>query len=184
MSGSVNKVILLGNLGSDPELRYTQSGTAVANFSLATNDSEKDGDGWKDRVEWHRITVWTKLAERCSEYLRKGSSVYLEGRLQTRKWQDKDGMDRYTTEIVAFTVQFLGAAGGGGGGGDRNYGGGGGGRGDQGGGRDDGRNEPQQRQPQQPQQPPAGQGNEGGGNEPVTRPSSADDDDFPFSPCT
>ena len=116
MAGSVNKVILLGNLGGDPELRYTPSGQAVANFNLATNDRMQRDGNWEDRTEWHRVVVWAKLAERCNEYLKKGSSVYLEGRIQTRKWQDKDGGNRYTTEIVAFTVQFLTRAGEGGGG--------------------------------------------------------------------
>ncbi len=107
MAGSFNKVLLLGNLGGDPELRHTPSGQSVANFNLATNDRvQKDGN-WEDRTEWHRIVVWGKLAERCNEYLKKGSSAFLEGRIQTRKWQDRDGGDRYTTEIVAFTVQFL-----------------------------------------------------------------------------
>ena len=121
MAGSVNKVLLLGNLGGDPELRYTPSGQAVANFNLATNERvQKDGN-WEDRTEWHRVVVWAKLAERCNEYLKKGSSVFLEGRIQTRKWQDREGGDRYTTEIVAFTVQFLSrvSEGGGGGGGGR-----------------------------------------------------------------
>ena len=115
MAGSVNKVILLGNLGGDPELRHTPSGQAVANFNLATNDRVQRDGNWEDRTEWHRVVVWAKLAERCNEYLKKGSSVYLEGRIQTRKWQDKEGGNRYTTEIVAFTVQFLTRAGAGGG---------------------------------------------------------------------
>ncbi|MFH1531263.1 MAG: single-stranded DNA-binding protein [Pseudomonadota bacterium] len=119
MAGSVNKVLLLGNLGGDPELRYTPSGQAVANFNLATNERvQKDGN-WEERTEWHRIVVWGKLAERCNEYLKKGSSVFLEGRIQTRKWQDREGGDRYTTEIVAFTVQFLSRTSEGGGGGGR-----------------------------------------------------------------
>jgi single-strand DNA-binding protein len=107
MAGSVNKAILLGRLGADPELRYTPSGQAVANFNLATNERVQRDGTWEDRTEWHRVVVWGKLAERCNQYLKKGNQVYLEGRIQTRKWQDRDGGDRYTTEIVAFTVQFL-----------------------------------------------------------------------------
>jgi single-strand DNA-binding protein len=106
---SVNKVILIGNLGRDPELRYTQSGQAVANFTLATNEQWKDRDGnAQERVEWHRIAVWGKQAENCAQYLQKGRSVYVEGRLQTREWEDKEGQKRRTTEIHAQTVQFLG----------------------------------------------------------------------------
>ena len=119
MAGSVNKALLLGNLGGDPELRYTPSGQAVANFNLATNERVQRDGNWEDRTEWHRVVVWGKLAERCNEYLKKGSSVFLEGRIQTRKWQDRDGGDKYTTEIVAFTVQFLSRASEGGGGGGR-----------------------------------------------------------------
>lgn len=106
---SVNKVILVGNLGRDPELRYTQGGAAVANFSLATNERWRDNDGeQQERTEWHRITVWGKTAENCAQYLQKGSSVYIEGRLETREWEDKDGNKRWTTNIIARTVQFLG----------------------------------------------------------------------------
>lgn len=109
---SINKVILIGNLGRDPELRYTQSGQAVANFSLATTDrfSNREGDR-QERTEWHRITVWGKTAENCAQYLNKGRSVYVEGRLQTREWEDKEGQKRRTTEVIAQTVQFLGARG-------------------------------------------------------------------------
>lgn len=109
---SVNKVILIGNLGSDPEVKYTPSGAAVANFNLATNESWTGKDGKKEeRTEWHRIVAWSKLAELCGEYLSKGRPVYIEGRLQTRDWTDKDGNKRYTTEIVAQTLQFLGSPG-------------------------------------------------------------------------
>lgn len=109
---SVNKVILIGNLGSDPEVKYTPSGAAVANFNIATNESWTGKDGKKEeRTEWHRIVVWNKLAELCGEYLSKGRTVYIEGRLQTREWNDKDGNKRYTTEVVAQTLQFLGSAG-------------------------------------------------------------------------
>src|SRR4051812_41804377 len=106
---SVNKVILVGRLGQNPEVRYTPSGAAVANFSVATNESWTDKSGQKqERTEWHRIVVWGKLAELCSQYLSKGRQAYIEGRLQTREWQDKDGNKKYTTEVQAQTVQFLG----------------------------------------------------------------------------
>ena len=105
----VNKVILIGNLGRDPELRYTQSGQAVANFTLATAErfSTREGER-QERTEWHRIVAWGRTAELCAQYLSKGRSVYVEGRLQTREWEDKEGQKRRTTEIVAQTVQFLG----------------------------------------------------------------------------
>jgi len=107
---SVNKVILIGRLGSNPEVRFTPSGSAVANFNVATNESWNDKNGQKqERTEWHRIVVWGKLAQLCGEYLAKGRQVYLEGRLQTRQWQDKEGQTKYTTEVIANTVQFLGA---------------------------------------------------------------------------
>jgi len=113
---SVNKVILVGNLGRDPELRYIQSGQAVANFTLATNDRWRDKEGNnQERTEWHRIVVWGKSAENCAQYLQKGRSVYVEGRLQTREWEDKEGNKRQTTEVVAQAVQFLGGRGGAGG---------------------------------------------------------------------
>lgn len=106
---SVNKVILIGRLGQDPELKYTPSGTAVANFSLATSESWNDKSGQKqDRTEWHRIVVWGKLAELCNQYLAKGRQAFVEGALQTRSWEGKDGNKRYTTEINARSVQFLG----------------------------------------------------------------------------
>ena len=108
---SVNKVILLGNLGSDPELRYTPSGRAVANFSLATSEQWTNKDGEKEeKTEWHRIVAWGRLGEICGEYLSKGSQVYIDGRLQTRAWEDRDGNKRYTTEIIAQTMQMLGGA--------------------------------------------------------------------------
>ena len=114
---SVNKVILVGNLGRDPELRYTQGGQAVANFTVATNERWTDKDGSnQERTEWHRIVVWGKQAENCAQYLQKGRSVYVEGRLQTRDWEDREGNKRTTTEIVAQAVQFLGGRGGGAGG--------------------------------------------------------------------
>jgi single-strand DNA-binding protein len=107
--GSVNKVILIGNLGRDPELRYTQSGQAVANFTLATSErfANKAGEQ-QERTEWHRIVAWGKTGELCAQYLSKGRSVYIEGRLQTRDWEDKEGQKRSTTEIVAQNVTFLG----------------------------------------------------------------------------
>lgn len=114
---SVNKVILVGNLGRDPELRYTQSGQAVANFTLATTERFSNREGERqERTEWHRIVAWGRTAELCAQYLAKGRSVYIEGRLQTREWEDKEGQKRRTTEITAQTVQFLGGRGGSGGG--------------------------------------------------------------------
>ena len=106
---SVNKVMLLGRLGADPELRYTQSQTPVCSMSLATNDRRKNAAGeWADFTEWHKIVVFGKQAENCSQYLKKGRQAFIEGRVQTRKWQDKEGKDRYTTEILANSVQFIG----------------------------------------------------------------------------
>jgi len=123
MAGGVNKVFLIGNLGVDPEVRFTPSGQAVANFRIATNESWTDKSGQKqERTEWHRIVVWGKLAELCGEYLKKGRQCFVEGRLQTREWTDKEGKKNYTTEVVANNVQFLGGRGEGGGG----FGGGGG----------------------------------------------------------
>ena len=109
---SVNKVILIGRLGQNPELRYTPSGAAVANFSIATNETWNDKNGQKqERTDWHRIVAWGKQAELCSQYLQKGRQVYIEGSLQTRQWQDQQGQTRYTTEVKANTIQFLGGAG-------------------------------------------------------------------------
>ncbi|MDZ4097814.1 MAG: single-stranded DNA-binding protein [Methylophilaceae bacterium] len=106
---SVNKVILVGNLGRDPEVRYMPNGEAVCNFSIATTDNWKDKNGQKqERTEWHNIVMYRKLAEIAGEYLKKGRPVYVEGRLQTRKWQTKEGQDRYTTEIIADQMQMLG----------------------------------------------------------------------------
>ncbi|KVD68241.1 single-stranded DNA-binding protein [Burkholderia ubonensis] len=179
---SVNKVILVGNLGADPEVRYLPSGDAVANIRLATTDRYKDkaSGEFKEMTEWHRVAFFGRLAEIVSEYLKKGSSVYIEGRIRTRKWQGQDGQDRYSTEIVADQMQMLGGrggSGGGGGGGDEGgYGGGyggGGGRGEQmerggGGGR-------------------AGGAARGGGGAAQSRPSASAgggfdemDDDIPF----
>ena len=119
--GGVNKVILIGNLGGDPEVRYTPGGAAVANVNLATNESWTDREGQRqERTEWHRLVFWSKLAEIVGQYLKKGSKVYVEGRLQTRQWDDQSGQKRYTTEIVVSDMQMLdgrgdGAMGGGGG---------------------------------------------------------------------
>jgi single-strand DNA-binding protein len=108
---SVNKVLLIGRLGNNPEIRYTNTGTAVANFNLATSENWNDKNGQRqERTEWHRVVVWGKLAELCEKYLSKGRQCFVEGRLQTRSWDDKDGNKRYTTEIVASTIQFLGTA--------------------------------------------------------------------------
>jgi single-strand DNA-binding protein len=108
----VNKVTLIGNLGKDPEVRYTQDGKAVASFNIATTETWKKQDGSKEELtEWHRIVAFARLGEICGEYLKKGSKIYLEGRLQTRKWEDKEGNTRYTTEIVAREMKMLSARG-------------------------------------------------------------------------
>ena len=115
MMRGVNRAIIVGQLGKDPEMRYTADGKAIANFSVATSEQWKDKQtGEKqEKTEWHRISIFGKLAEIAGEYLRKGSQVYLEGKIQTRKWQDKDGQDRYTTEIIADQMQMLGGKSGG-----------------------------------------------------------------------
>ena len=122
---SVNKVILIGNLGRDPETRYMPEGGAITNISIATTEKWKDKNGeMQEKTEWHRVAFFGKLAEIAGEYLKKGSQVYVEGRLQTRKWQDKEGVDKYTTEVVANVMQMLGSRSGmGGSGGDRDMGG-------------------------------------------------------------
>lgn len=165
---SVNKVILLGNLGADPEVRFTPSGQAVANFRMATTDSWTDrASGQRqERTEWHRIVVWGKLAELAGEYLSKGRQVYVEGRLQTRQWDDRDGQKRYTTEIVANAMQFLGGRGGQDGPGGGGFGGGGAG-GDGGGGRG-------------PSGGGHGGGGGGGGVDYDYGPPPMTDDDVPF----
>lgn len=110
--GSVNKVILVGNLGRDAELRYTPGGAAVCNFSVATTEVWNDKSGQKqEKTEWHKVTLWGKTAEALSEYLQKGKQVYVEGRLETRKWQDKDGNDKYSTEVRADKITLLGGGG-------------------------------------------------------------------------
>jgi single-strand DNA-binding protein len=169
MAGGVNKVILIGNLGADPEVRFTPGGQAVANFRIATSETWNDKNGQKqERTEWHRIVVWGKLAELCGEYLKKGRQCYVEGRLQTREWTDKENRKNYTTEVVANTVTFLGGrdgagAGAGGGGGSR-----GGGSSQRGGGQQQGGYDDYGA-------PPMGmdEGGGGGGN-------GGGDDDIPF----
>jgi len=157
----VNKVIIVGNLGNDPEVRYSSNGAAIANISVATSDSWKDKNTGErqERTEWHRIVMFNRLGEIAGEYLKKGSKVYIEGKLQTRKWQDQQGNDRYSTEIVADQMQMLDSRGGGmgggqgGGGGFQQQGGGqnqyGGGQQQQGGGQQFGGGQPQQA-PSQP----------------------------------
>lgn len=124
MARGINKVILVGNLGNDPDVRYTAGGAAVANVSIATTEAWKDRESgeMQEKTEWHKVVFFGKLAEIVAEYVKKGSQIYIEGRLQTRKWQDKEGNERYTTEIVANEMQMLGgrSSGGGGGGGGGN----------------------------------------------------------------
>lgn len=117
MARGLNKVMLIGNLGADPEVRYTAGGSAIANVRIATAESwrDKESGDQQERTEWHRVVFFGKLAEIAAEYLKKGSQVYVEGRLQTRKWTNKDGVDQYTTEIVANEMQMLGGRGGAGG---------------------------------------------------------------------
>ena len=159
MARGINKVIIVGNLGQDPETRYMPSGSAVTNFTVATNESWKDKQTGeqKDRTEWHRVAMFNRLAEIAAEYLRKGSQVYIEGKLRTRKWQGQDGNDRYTTEIIADEMQMLGGRGGSGGG-------------DFGGGRSQGG----------PQGGGQGSGQGGGGSAPPQPGPEEFDDDIPF----
>jgi single-strand DNA-binding protein len=111
----INKVILIGNLGRDPELRTTQGGSHVANLNIATTERRRDKDGnWSEHTEWHTVVVFGKTADNAAQYLKKGRQVYVEGRLQTRKWQDKSGQDRYTTEVIGDNIRFLGSGQGGG----------------------------------------------------------------------
>ena len=158
MARGVNKVIVVGNLGNDPETRYMPSGSAVTNMTVATKESWKDKQTGeqKERTEWHKVAMFGRLAEIAAEYLRKGSQVYIEGKLRTRKWQGQDGQDRYTTEIIADEMQMLGGRGGAGGG---SFGGGGGGQ--QGGGQQGG-------------------GQQGGGSAPPQPGPDDFDDDIPF----
>jgi single-strand DNA-binding protein len=187
MARGVNKVILIGNLGADPETRAMPSGASVANLRIATTENWKDRTSGEnqERTEWHRVALFGKLAEIASEYLRKGSQVYIEGSLRTRKWQDKQGNERYSTEIVGNEMQMLGGRGGGGGGGGEGYGsrsgGGGGGGGEGYGGGGGGRSGGAGRQGPPPdeydQTPPSGGGAGAGGGG-----GRADDldDDIPF----
>jgi single-strand DNA-binding protein len=180
-SRGINKAILIGNLGADPETRYTAGGTAVTNVNLATSDTwrDKSSGEMQERTEWHRVVFFARLAEVAGEYLRKGSKIYVEGRIQTRKYQNKDGQDVYTTEIVGNEMQMLDTKGGSGGGGSAPFGGGGG---------------QQQRPPQQGGGYGGGQGGQGGGRggqqsyqPPQREPAGGDpgfdddlDDDIPF----
>ncbi|WP_348765794.1 single-stranded DNA-binding protein [uncultured Salinisphaera sp.] len=179
-SRGINKAILIGNLGADPETRYTAGGTAVTNVNLATSDTwrDKSSGEMQERTEWHRVVFFARLAEVAGEYLRKGSKIYVEGRIQTRKYQNKDGQDVYTTEIVGNEMQMLDTKGGSGGG-SAPFGGGGG---------------QQQRPPQQGGGYGGGQGGQGGGRggqqsyqPPQREPAGGDpgfdddlDDDIPF----
>ena len=174
MARGVNKVILIGNLGQDPETRYTPNGNAVVNLNLATDESYKDRQTGQlvPKTEWHRIVMFGKIAEVAGQYLRKGSKVYIEGKLQTRKWQGQDGQDRYTTEIVANEMQMLDGRGDGGGG----QGGGYASQGNQGGYQNQNENYGGgSAAPQQNQNPGQGQ-NQGG----FSGPADDFDDDIPF----
>ncbi|MCO5121739.1 MAG: single-stranded DNA-binding protein [Burkholderiaceae bacterium] len=169
---SVNKVILVGNLGRDPEVRYSPNGAAICNITLATSRNWKDRESGERReeTEWHRVVLYNRLAEIAGEYLKKGRSVYIEGRLQTRKWQDKEGQDRWTTEIVADQMQMLGGRDGGEGGGGGGYGGRSGGEGGGYGGRSGGSGG-------------GGRGETGGGGGRPSNPAPGFDDlddDIPF----
>ena len=172
MARGINKVILVGNLGADPETRYTPSNTAVTNLRLATSESWRDRNSGEtqERTEWHRVVMFNRLAEIAAEYLRKGSKVYVEGKLQTRKWQDQNGQDRWSTEIVANEMQMLDSRGGGGGGGG-GFGG----------------NEPPMDDWGGPPSGGSGSGSGGGGGRsgggsrgPVDAPPGDFDDDIPF----
>jgi len=168
----VNKVIIVGNLGQDPEVRYSGNGSAIANISIATSESWKDKNTgqMQEKTEWHRVVMFNRLGEIAGEYLRKGSKVYVEGKLQTRKWQDQQGQDRYTTEIVASTMQMLDSRGG------DSMGQGGGGY-----------QAPSQAAPQQGGQQFGGQPQQFGGGQPAPQqpasqpaPANDFDDDIPF----
>ena len=177
----VNKVIIVGNLGNDPEVRYSNNGAAIANISVATSDSWKDKNTGErqERTEWHRIVMFNRLGEIAGEYLKKGSKVYIEGKLQTRKWQDQQGQDRYSTEIVADQMQMLDSRGGGMGGGQ------GGGYQQQGGGQQFGGQQQAQGGGQQFGGQQQGGGQQFGGSQPQQTPSQPApatdfDDDIPF----
>lgn len=108
MARGLNKVMLIGNLGADPEIKYSANGNAIANLRLATTESRKNRDGeWEDVTEWHRVVIFGKLAETCKDYLRKGSKIYIEGRIQTNSWEDQSGQKRYSTEVVGYTLLML-----------------------------------------------------------------------------
>lgn len=181
-SRGINKVIIVGNLGNDPEIRYTQSGTAIANISIATSETWKDKQTGEPReqTEWHRCVAYRRLAEIIGEYLKKGSKVYIEGRLQTRKWQDKEGIERYTTEIVVNDLQMLDSRSGGGQQGGYQGGQAQGGQ-NQGGQQGGYQQQNQQRQaaPQQQQQRPPAQNQNQQQPEPFI-PDDSFDDDIPF----
>ena len=172
MARGINKVILVGNLGQDPELRYTGGGTAVCNMRIATSESYKDKDGnMVENTEWHTVVAWARLAEICGEYLKKGSQAYFEGSLQTRQWEDKEGNTRYSTEIKVREMQMLGGKGGGGGGDEFDQ---------------------SERAPRQQAAPRSGGGNgggggsnDGGGGRPPqqrAQPKPAADDAYDFTP--
>jgi single-strand DNA-binding protein len=181
MARGINKVILIGNLGADPEVRYMPSGNAVTNVNLATSESWKDKQSgqMQERTEWHRVVFFNRLAEIAGEYLRKGSKVYIEGSLRTRKWQGQDGQDRYTTEIVASEMQMLDGRGGEGGGGYQQPSQGGG-YAPQGG--DMGYGQPQQYNQAPPQQAPRQQPAQQSAQQPQQPAPGFDDfdDDIPF----
>jgi single-strand DNA-binding protein len=172
MARGVNKVIIVGNLGADPETRAMPSGSTVANLRIATTENWKDRQSGEnqERTEWHRVVLFGRLGEVAAEYLRKGSQVYIEGSLRTRKWTDKQGNERYSTEIVANDMQMLGGRGGGGGGGERS---GGGGYGGGGAGRDSG-------PPREDFDQSAPSGGGGGGGAGGSRGGEDFDDDIPF----
>jgi single-strand DNA-binding protein len=141
MARGLNKVMLIGNLGNDPEIRYAKSGSAIANISIATTEGRKNQSGdWEDHTEWHRVVFFGKQAETCKDYLRKGSKVFVEGRIQTNTWEDKDGKKNYSTEVVGYSMLMLDSKGSGQGGGGGYSGGQGGG---QGGGQSQSNNAPQ-----------------------------------------
>lgn len=189
-SRGINKVILIGNLGADPEVRYTQNNTAIANLSIATSETWKDKQTGEPReqTEWHRCVAYRRLAEIAGEYLKKGSKVYVEGRLQTRKWQGQDGVERYTTEVVINDLQMLdGRPGGGQGGGQGGYGGGqqAGGFGGQQGGQQGGQKPAAAQQGGQQRQAPAQNFNQQPAQQPKQEqepfiPDQDFDDDIPF----
>ena len=166
----INKAIIVGNLGRDPEMRYTQDGSAVANFSVATSErwTDRATNERREQTEWHRVVCFRRLAEICGEYLHKGSKVYIEGRLQTRSWEGQDGQTRYTTEIVARDMKML----------DSRGGGGGGGYGPDDPGPPDNRGSYSQQQPRAPQQPPRGPQQPPRGDRQPPPPPADDPDDF------